>query len=62
MNFARASESYARIAGWLVEGSGSTTLIDARRQSIVLLGKLTEAELRALAAGAEPLQNVTDKR
>jgi len=46
-----AAESYARIAGWLVEGGGNTTLIDARRQSIQLLGKLTEQELRALAAG-----------
>jgi hypothetical protein len=46
-----AAESYARIAGWLVEGGGNTTLIDARRQSIGILGKLTEQELRALAAG-----------
>jgi hypothetical protein len=46
-----AAESYAKIAGWLVEGGGNTTLIDARRQSIALLGKLTEDELRALATG-----------
>ncbi|MGA8475794.1 MAG: hypothetical protein WB681_12095 [Candidatus Cybelea sp.] len=56
-----AAESYAKVAGWLVEGGGNTTLIDARRQSIALLGKLSESELRALAAGSEPLKNVTDK-
>jgi hypothetical protein len=44
------------------QGGGNTTLIDARRQSIALLGKLSEAELRALAAGATPHESVTDNR
>ncbi len=56
-----AAESYAKVAGWLVEGGGNTTLIDARRQSIAVLSKLTEDELRALAAGSATLKNVTDK-
>jgi hypothetical protein len=36
-----AAESYAKVAGWLVEGGSNTTLIDARRQSIALLGELS---------------------
>jgi hypothetical protein len=46
-----AAESYAKVAGWLVEGGSNSTIIDARRQSIALLGKLTTDELRSLAAG-----------
>jgi hypothetical protein len=57
-----AAESYAKLAGWLVEGGGNTTLIDARRQSITLLSKLTEEELRALAAGSETPKRITDNR
>lgn len=34
------AESYARVAGRLVEGGENRTLIDARRQSVALLGNL----------------------
>lgn len=42
-----AAETFAKIAGWVTEGS--TTLIDARRQTVEILGRFSEAELHALA-------------
>lgn len=47
--YGAAAESYAKVAGWLVEG-GSNTTIDNRRQIVQVLGNLTEDELRALVA------------
>jgi hypothetical protein len=43
------AESYARVAGWLSDGANN--MIDARRQQIAIFANLSEAELRALAAG-----------
>ena len=45
-----AAETYAKVAGWLNEGS--TTIVDQRRQTVQLFKDLTADELRALAAGA----------
>ncbi len=41
-----------RVAGLLAPDNSVTVAVDARKQSIQLLGKLTEDELRALARGA----------
>jgi hypothetical protein len=62
-----AAESYAKVAGWLVEGSSTTTLIDNRRQTIELAGKFTEDFLRRLQqkdpeALAVLLGDATDNR
>jgi hypothetical protein len=45
-----SAESYARLAGWLVEGGGNT-FVDARKQQIAVLGQLSIDELRAIAGG-----------
>jgi hypothetical protein len=50
-----------RVAGLLAPDNSVTVAVDARRQSIALLGKLTEDELRALARGAmDEHESVTD--
>jgi len=46
-----AAETYAKVAGWLVEGGGNSTFVDARRQTIQLLAGLTDEEVRRLANG-----------
>lgn len=55
-----AVESYAKIAGWLNEGS--TTIIDQRRQTVQLFKDLSTEELRALAACATDNQRLADTR
>ncbi len=44
-----AAESYARVAGWLVDG-GVQVNVDQRRQGLVLLGGMSEDELRTQIA------------
>lgn len=46
-----AAESYAKVAGWMTDASAGSVLIDQRRQVVNVLAKLSEDELRALAAG-----------
>lgn len=51
-----------KTAGMLA-GEGTSIVVDARKQTIAMLGKLTEDELRALArGGVTTLENVTDNR
>ncbi len=46
-----AAESYAKVAGWMTDGVQLN--VDARRQSVELLGRLSEADLRAIASLAD---------
>lgn len=46
-----AAESYAKVAGWMSEAASSSMIVDQRKQVVQLFGKLSEAELRALAYG-----------
>ena len=45
-----AAESYARVAGWMTDGASATVNIDARKQGLVLLGRMDEASLRSAIA------------
>jgi hypothetical protein len=59
--YRQAAESYARIAGWLTEGS--TINLDQRKQSIALFGGLDTDEIRRrLDDLSAPVGDATDNR
>lgn len=53
-----AAESYAKVAGWMVEGGSATTVLDMRRQQIAVLGELSVDQIRAIAAG-QPIESTS---
>jgi hypothetical protein len=44
----------------MLQADGKTTIVDARRQQIAIMGQLTLEDIRAFPAGAEALKSVAD--
>jgi hypothetical protein len=57
-----ALELVMRAVGMLQPESGSTTIVDLRRQQVALLGELSIDELRTLATASGPLESATDNQ
>jgi hypothetical protein len=55
-------EQLLKVHGLLQPESGSTTIVDLRRQQVALLGELSIDELRTLATASGPLESATDNQ